>query len=85
MYKALYYLSRIIQVFIILFILALFLEIAVDVKGAEDLEILLENALIVLFSFFAPICAYLGLRLWVDPKLQARFNPEKEVIEDRKE
>jgi hypothetical protein len=85
MYKALYYLSRVIQVFIILFILALFLEIAVDVKGIEDLKILLENALKVLFAFLTPIVIFSGLRYWVDPKLKARFNPKENVVEDRKE
>jgi hypothetical protein len=86
MYKALYYLSRTIQVLIILFLIGLFSGIASEVKGIEDLKMPLENALIALFGFLvAPICAFSGLRYWVDPKLKARFNPKENVVEDRKE
>jgi hypothetical protein len=85
MYKALYYLSRTIQAIMALFVIAGISGMASEVGGIGKLIDAFLATPSLLIVVLAPLAIFTILSSWVVPKLQARINPEKEVIEDRKE
>jgi len=88
MYKALYYSSQAFQAIMLLIVF----------NGSKDLfsaitshsqaivtEDILNILIIAFFLIVLPMAIAVLLRIYVDPKLKARFNPEDNVVEDRKE